>query len=184
MRMTWKTQQAMQDDDIRAARIHLALIPVTVMKRSSCGKIFGPLTEIPVGKTEISGTKPACTLKWTHLKVYKRFRGKARSRKLGSCEEAPSVCKVSPTIMDKSLGTLAFLGRFIIHTGIPLPLPHKQCWTRVFRIAFQNSTLYRVGKGRTAWKFKKRMHCFMREPRNNRKKRVSRYCPKDFCPWL
>ena len=122
MRMTWKTQQAMQDDDIRAARIHLALIPVTVTKCSAYGKIFSSPTEIPVGKTEISGTKSACTLKWTHLKVYKGFRGKARSRKLGSCEEAPSVCKVSPTIMDKSLGTLTFLGRFIIHTGITPPL--------------------------------------------------------------
>ena len=153
MRMTWKTQQAMQDDDIRAARIHLALIPVTVTRCSAYGKIFSSLTEIPVGKTEISGTKPACTLKWTHLKVYKGFRGKARSRKLGSCEEAPSVCKVSPTIMDKSLGTLAFLERFIIHTGITPPLNPQT--TRVFRIAFQNSTLYRVGKGRTAWKFRK-----------------------------
>jgi len=63
MLMTWKTQQAMQDDDIRAARIHLAFIPVTVMKCSAYGKMFSPLTEIPVGKTEISGTEPACTLK-------------------------------------------------------------------------------------------------------------------------
>ena len=35
------------------------------------------------------------------------------------------------TIMDKSLGTLAFLGRFQVHMGPTLPLPHKQCWTRV-----------------------------------------------------
>ena len=39
-------------------RIHLAFIPVTGLK-CSYGNIFSPLTEIPVGKTEISGTEPA-----------------------------------------------------------------------------------------------------------------------------
>ena len=38
-------------------------------------------------------------------------------------------------IMVKSLGTLAFLGCFPIHTcpTLPLPSPHKQHWTRVYR---------------------------------------------------
>ena len=57
-------------------------IPVTRMK-CSYGKISSPLTEISVGKTEISGTEPACPLIWTHRKFYKGFRGEARSRKLG-----------------------------------------------------------------------------------------------------
>ena len=36
--MMWNIQQAMQDDAIRTARIHSALIPVTGLK-CSCGKI-------------------------------------------------------------------------------------------------------------------------------------------------
>ena len=46
----WKIQQAMQDDAIRTVRIHTAFIPVTGMT-CLCGKIFSPLTVIPVGKT-------------------------------------------------------------------------------------------------------------------------------------
>ena len=57
-------------------------IPVTGMK-CSYGKISSPLTEISVGKTEISGTEPARPLIWTHRKFYKGFRGEARSRKQG-----------------------------------------------------------------------------------------------------
>ena len=53
----------------------------------------------------------------------------------------------------KSWNTFAFLGRFPIHTGPTLPSPHIQCWTRVSRIFFRVSTLYRVGGGRTARKF-------------------------------
>ena len=63
-------------------------IPVTRMK-CSYGKISSPLTEISVGKTEISGTEPARPLIWTHSN-YEGFRGKARSRKSGSCEGALS----------------------------------------------------------------------------------------------
>ena len=58
MLMMWKIQQAMQDDAEFIRRIHPAFIPVTGLK-CSYGKIFSPLTEIPVGKTEISGTEPA-----------------------------------------------------------------------------------------------------------------------------
>ena len=77
----------MQDYAIRAARIHPAFIRVTGLK-CSYGKISSPLTEIPVGKTEISETEPAHPLiRTTHRKFYKGFRGKARSLKLGSYEE-------------------------------------------------------------------------------------------------
>ena len=56
--MMWKIQQAMQDDAIRTARIHPAVHPgnrdeVFIWQNSS------PLTEISVGKTEISETEPA-----------------------------------------------------------------------------------------------------------------------------
>ena len=57
-----------------------------------------------------------------------------------------------PTIMDKSLGTLLrFWGVFQFTQVQPLPSAHKECWTRVSRI----STLYRLGGGRTARKFRK-----------------------------
>ena len=75
-------------------------IPVTGMK-CSYGKISSPLTEISVGKTEISGTKPARLLIWTRQNFYKGFRGEARSRKQGqpgqpgSCEKALRPEKVS-----------------------------------------------------------------------------------------
>ena len=82
MLMIWKIQQAMQDDAIRTATIHSAFIPVTGMK-CSYGKISSPLTEISVGKTEISGTEPARPLIWTYGKFYKGFRAEARSRKPG-----------------------------------------------------------------------------------------------------
>ena len=58
--------------------------------------------------------------------------------------------------MDKSLGTLLrFWGVFQFTHVQPLPSPHKQCWTRVSRIFFRVSTLYRVGGGRSARKFRK-----------------------------
>ena len=52
-------------------------IPVTGLK-CSYNKISSPLTKI-------SGTKSARPLIRTHLKFFKGFRGKARSRKPGSC---------------------------------------------------------------------------------------------------
>ena len=48
----------MQGDAMKAARIHPAFIPVT-RRKCSYGKISTPLTEIAVGKTEISGTEPS-----------------------------------------------------------------------------------------------------------------------------
>ena len=73
-------------------------LPVTGMK-CSYGKMSSPLTEIPVGKTEISVTEPSRPLIWTHQSFYKGFRGKVRSRKPGqpgqpgSYEEALSLQK-------------------------------------------------------------------------------------------
>ena len=53
-------------------------------------KIFSPLTAIPVGKTEISGTEQTRPVIRTHRQFHKGFRGTARSLKPGSCEEALS----------------------------------------------------------------------------------------------
>ena len=73
------------------------------------------------------------------------------------------------TIMDKSLGTLLrFWGVFQFTRVQPFPSPHKQCSTRVSRI-FSEFQLC-IGWGReNCKKISKRMHCFKREPRNDRK---------------
>ena len=56
------------------------------------------------------------------------------------------------TIMDKSLGTLAFLGVFqFTQVQHPFPSPHKQCCTRVSRIF----PLYGVGEGKLQENFEK-----------------------------
>ena len=54
MLMMRKIQQAKQDDAEFIRRIRLAFIPVTELACSN-GKMSSPLTEILVGKTEISG---------------------------------------------------------------------------------------------------------------------------------
>ena len=65
--------------------------------------------------------------------------------------------KSQPGLQNKTRGTrLRFWGVFQFTKGQPLSSPHKQCWTRVSRIFFRVSTLYRVGGGRTARKFRKR----------------------------
>ena len=87
MFLMWKIQQAMQDDAIRAARIHPAFIPVTVLK-CSYGEITSPLTEI-------SGTVPAHPLIWTHRTFYKGFRGKGEISKTGLMWRGPNIGKTT-----------------------------------------------------------------------------------------
>ena len=92
-------------------------IPVTGMK-CSYGKISSPLTEISVGKTEISGTEPARPLMWTHRKFYEGFRGKARSRKPGqpgqpsSCEKGPKEDFVIPPEILRADGAFSLFSAF------------------------------------------------------------------------
>ena len=57
--------------------------------------------------------------------------------------------------MDKSLETLAFLGRFPIHTGPTPPLTPQSMLDACIQNCFRVSTLYRLGGGRTARKFRK-----------------------------
>ena len=87
---------------------------------------------------------------------------------------------IKSTNMDKSLTTLLrFWGVFQFTQIQSLPSPHKQCWTRVSRI-FSEFQLC-IGWGReNCKKISKRMHCFKREPRNDRKIWILQYCPKDF----
>ena len=88
------------------------------------------------------------------------------------------------TIMDKSLGTLLhFWGVFRFTQVQPLPSRHKQCWTRVSRIFFRVSTLYRVGggrTGRTGRNFRKGCTVLRGNREMTEKKWILQYCPKDF----
>ena len=63
----------MQEDAIRTARNHSAFIPVTGLK-CSYGKISSSLTNILVFSSEISETKPARSLIWTHQKFTKYLK--------------------------------------------------------------------------------------------------------------
>ena len=65
------------------------------------------------------------------------------------------VAEIVTTIMDKSLETLAFLGRFTICTGPTPPLTPQTMSDVCIQNFFRVSTLYRVGGGRTARKFEK-----------------------------
>ena len=89
MLVMWKIQQAMQDDAIRITRTHPAFIPVTCLK-CSYGKISSPLTEISVGKNEISGTEPARSLIQTHRSVFGLGKWYANSR-TGKCRPGIAV---------------------------------------------------------------------------------------------
>ena len=57
--------------------------------------------------------------------------------------------------MDKSLGTLSFLGRFPIHIAPTSPLTPQTMLNACIQNFFRVSTLYRVGGGRTAREFRK-----------------------------
>ena len=91
----------------------------------------------------------------------------------------------------KSWDTFAFLGRFPIHTGPTRPLTLQTMLGACIQNFFRVSTLYKVGGGRTARKFRKECAvsgwapvCFKREPRNDRKIWISQYCPRNVCPEL
>ena len=77
-------------------------IPVTGMK-CSYGKISSPLTEI-------SGTKPARPLIWTHRKFYKGFRGKARSRKPGQPGQPGSYEEALKGVVTNAAGVHVYIG--------------------------------------------------------------------------
>ena len=84
-----------------------------------------------------------------------------------------------PTIMDKSLGTLLrFWGVFQFTQVQPLPSPNKQCCTHVHSEFFPFNFV-QGGGSENCKTIPKRMHCFKREPRNDRKIGILQYSPKD-----
>ena len=89
------------------------------------------------------------------------------------------------TIMDKSLGTLAFLGRFPIHTGPTPPLtPQTMLDACIQNFFFPSFNFVQGGKRENCKKISKMINCSKMEPRNDRKICILQYCPKDFCPGL
>ena len=79
--------------------------------KCSYGKISSPLTEISVGKTEISGTEPARPLIWTHRKFYKGFRGKARSRNPGQPGQPGSYEEALIGVVTNAAGVHVYIGQ-------------------------------------------------------------------------
>ena len=64
-------------------KIHCIIFLLVTGLKCSYRKISSPLTEIPVGKTEISATEPARSLIWTRRNFLKGSRDVPRSRKPG-----------------------------------------------------------------------------------------------------
>ena len=83
--------------------------------------------------------------------------------------------------MDKSLGTLAFLGVFQFTQAKPFPSAHKQCWTRVSRIFSEFQLCIGWGEGELRENFEKD-ELFYDGIQNDRKIRILHYCLKYFCP--
>ena len=68
----------------------------------------------------------------------------------------------------KSWNIFAFVGVFQFTQVQPLPSPHKQCWTRASRIFSEFQLCIGWGEGQLQ-EISKTLHCFKREPRNNRR---------------
>ena len=112
------------------------------------------------------------------LLPYKRLTGKCRWM----------VRIFTTAIMDKSLGTLLrFWGVFQCTQSNPSPYPTNNVGRVYPEFLPSFSFVYGEGGGGGREKCKKvskRMHCFKREPRNDWKIWILKYCPKDFCPGL
>ena len=84
--------------------------------------------------------------------------------------------------MDKSLGTLAFLGVFQFTQAKPLPSAHKQYVGRVYPEFFSEFQLcIGWGEGELRENFEKD-ELFYDGIQNDRKIRILHYCLKYFCP--
>ena len=101
------------------------------------------------------------------------------SGRLATLVNGPISVTNQTTIMDKTLGTLSHFWVVFQSTQVqPLPSPHKRCWMRVSRIFSEFQLCIEWGR-ENCKKISKRMHCFKREPLNNRKIWILLYCPKD-----
>ena len=108
------------------------------------------------------------------LLPYKRLTGKCRW-----------MARIFTTaIMDKSLGTLLrFWGVFQCTQSNLSPYPTNN-FGRVYPEFLLSFSFVYGGGRKNCRKISKRMHCFKREPRNDWKIWILKYCPKDFCPGL
>ena len=82
--------------------------------------------------------------------------GKKHSYRLEKPSKLPFFCtSFSDNHGQKSWDTIAFLGRFPIHRGPTPPLTPQTMLDACIQNFFRVSTLYKVGGGRTARKFRK-----------------------------
>ena len=114
------------------------------------------------------------------LNPLRGWGGYFRTFWVGMCRWDPETFSLYQTYNhgQKSWDTFAFLGRFPIHTSPTPPSPHKQCCTR-FHSEFFSFNLVQGGGSENCKTIPKRMHCFKREPRNDRKIGILQYSPKD-----
>ena len=100
---------------------------------------------------------------------------------VGMCRWDPETFSLYQTynLGQKSWDTFAFLRRFAIHTS-PSPSPHPTNNVgRVYSVFFLSFNFVQGGGRENCKTVSKRMHCFKREQRNDRKIRTLQYCPKD-----
>ena len=106
-----------------STKMHCFIFLAVTGMKCSYGNISSPLTEIPVGKTEISVTEPGRPLIWTHQSFYKGFRGKVRSRKPGQPGQ--------PGSYEKALRRTFYLGGMLTHIHLGCGACF-QCWGLAF----------------------------------------------------
>ena len=78
---------------------------------------------------------------------------------------------------------LRFWGVFQCTQSNPSPYPRNNVG-RVYPEFLPSFSFVYGGGRKNCRKMSKRMHCFKREPRNDWKIWILKYCPKDFCPGL
>ena len=91
------------------------------------------------------------------------------------------MCRWDPetfSLWTKVLGHFCVTGAFSNSQVQPLPSPHKQCCTR-FHSEFFPFNFVQGGGSENCKTIPKRMHCFKREPRNDRQIGILQYSPKD-----
>ena len=103
--------------------------------------------------------------------------------------------KYEPTILDRSLGTVVQIERFLTHakfypcatdTVRPYPLPPtpRTVLKPSRHNSFDLSTLYWVGRGKGTWICKNTALLFTRKLVKRIELKLRSDCPNEFCPWL
>ena len=114
---------------------------------------------------------------WTSPKSTKGVGGYFRTFWVGMCRWDPETFSLYQTYNHGQKSCVSGASSNS-HKSNPSPHPTNNV-ARVFIQNFFLSTLYRVGGSENCKTIPKRMHCFKREPRNDRKIGILQYSPKD-----